>query len=134
MSRGANMRAQISMEFLMVFSLLLVLFLILFSFAGDVSKDMRLKKERLSALNTVDYLALSMNLVYQAGDGALLNVSVRPGVLDGNYNVSVIGRNVLIFWDGFHYSSPLLSDSVNFTASNSTDFSIRNIEGVVVVG
>ena len=122
-----------SMEFVMVFSVLLVLFLLLFSFAGDVSRDMRLKKERLSALNAVDHLALSIDLVHQAGDGALLNVSIRPGVLDGNYNVSVLGRNVLIFWDGAHYSSPLLSDSVNFPSSNSTDFSIRNVNGVVVV-
>lgn len=117
----------------MVFSVLMVLFVFLFSFASDVSRNIHLKKERLSAMEVSDSLALYINLVYQAGEGSFLNVSLNPRIMESTYNISVSGSNLLVFWDASHFSSPLLTDSVALTVSNSTDLIISNRAGVVVL-
>jgi len=127
------MRAQISMEFLVVFSIMLVLFLALFSVAGDLSRDMDVKKEKLSAMDIVDSLALYIDLVHQAGDGASLNVSLAPTIGMSGYNLSVANSSVLVFWKDSVYSSPILSGSVQMNVSNYTDFFVRNVNGVVVL-
>jgi uncharacterized protein (UPF0333 family) len=127
------MRAQISMEFLVVFSIMIVLFMMLFSVAGDLSRDMDLKKEKLAAMDVVDSLALYINLVHQAGNGASLNVSLASTIGGASYNLSAMNRSVLVFWKDSVYSSPILASSVNLSVSNYTDFFIRNINGVVVL-
>lgn len=127
------MRAQVSMEFLVVFSIMIVLFLMLFSVAGGLSRDMDSKKEKLAAMDVVDSLALYIDLVYQAGNGASLNVSLAPTIGGANYSLSVMNQSVLVFWKDSVYSSPLLTGSVNLTLSNYTDFFIRNAGGVVVL-
>jgi len=127
------MRAQISMEFLVVFSVMIVLFMVLFSVAGGLSRDMDAKKDKLAAMDVVDSLALYINLIYQAGDGASLNVSLAPAIGGASYNLSVMNRSVLVFWKDSVYSSPLLASSVNLSVSNYTDLFIRNAGGVVVL-
>ncbi len=111
----------------------MVLFMFLFSVAGDLSRDMDMKKERLSAMDVADSLALYINLVHQAGNGASLNVSLAPTIGGGSYNISVMDRSVLVFWKDSVYSSPLLTGSVNVTVSNNTDFLVHNAGGVVVL-
>jgi uncharacterized protein (UPF0333 family) len=86
------MKAQVSFEFMVVFSALLMIFVVVFvvSFGGNL--NLFQAQDSAAALRNSQSVAAAMNYVYLAGDGASYNFTIA-NVADGE-NITISDYSV----------------------------------------
>ncbi len=126
-----DIRAQVSVEFLIV--LILLLGLLLFSLAvfSEKNEGFILSKENYKARLIANQIAEKANTVLTSGNGA--EVSFRLKKLEG-FEPSVAGNAVRVSWRDNFVDSPLLTNDV--TVNNlalGEGIKIKNQKGEIVI-
>lgn len=134
-------RAQVSVDWIIMFAFLLILLLFMFVTVRDRDAEMISTSTKLYAKAVSDKVAGEINAVYLAGDGTSKTVGLPATLKDGTVYTVIIypeARKVEIRWiyrnQTMHYSSPMLSKNLagNLTRI-SNDISISNSKGVITI-
>ncbi|MFH0884324.1 MAG: hypothetical protein V1861_01280 [Candidatus Micrarchaeota archaeon] len=125
------MKAQASAEFLVVITMLLLIFLIFYVVYIGQASNLARSRELLSTNQEAYALSAAINYVYLAGDGASLNYSLPLHA--GTGNLSVSGAVVESSLGEAVSQSPLLVPISGPTQISSASVVIRNNDGVVSI-
>jgi len=136
-------KAQISTEFVIIVSIALIVFLIIFAIIDKRNDELYSTRTMLYARKEADNLASSINTIFLAGDGAQKTV-LLPETLrdDKNYTINIYPTNHLveITWGSLgknkQYTSPLITADItgNLTSLKSTTLTISNSDGGIIIG
>jgi uncharacterized protein (UPF0333 family) len=126
---GKN-KGQITMEFILTFSLVLMIFLIGIFIYYQRSESNILSEERWSAQKNASNIAKIINAVYLGGDGTTYSEYINWSVGD----IEVEDNSVRVFVSGGEFfSSPIISDNVVWDISTQTGFFVcSKLNGGVV--
>ena len=130
-------RAQVSMDFLIVASVVMILFAAVFSVYTAKKESAAGAESMMSAQSICELAAWKMNSVLQAGNGSSTTLFLPETLSTGeNYSLEVVGHRVEIVWPvsspNQTYSSPVLG-SVAGSLATGEEIKITNKEGVIVV-
>ncbi len=137
-----KMRAQISTEFIMITSVMLIIFLMMFSIIDKRDNEVYSGMAVLSARTEGDKLANNINSVFLAKEGAKKTIILPETLKDGNdYLVAIYpsDRLVEVRWNSLEgtrtYTSTIVTSKVTgyLSAISNTSLTISNIEGGVVI-
>ncbi|MBI4158879.1 hypothetical protein HY500_01320 [Candidatus Woesearchaeota archaeon] len=110
------MKAQITIEFFVIFLALATISLFIFDVIKITDTSNVVDKTGLEARKIADTLAAAINNVYLSGDGTKVNLKLPQG-LDKNksYNLTVYPSEhlVRIVWEGYIYTSPILVGNIS---------------------
>jgi uncharacterized protein (UPF0333 family) len=125
------MKAQVSSEFLVVFSALLLIFVVVFTifFGGNLNLDNA--QDSAASQRNAQSAAAAMNFVYLAGDGASYNYSLTG--LEETENITMSGFSVTSEGDYTSASSPLLDGKMNSSRLEEGKMVISNEAGEIYV-
>ncbi len=122
-------KAQVTGEFMIVLSVMLVLFYIFYALYANQIVISYQADEKIMAMRVASSVQSAINYVFLAGDGASYNTSIRTSGMD----VKII-NGVVEAHSGFSsYYLPLLTNRVNVTTINAGDISIRNNLGAIEI-
>ncbi len=82
------MKAQVSSEFMVVFSALLLIFVVVFTIYAGGSLNLFQAESSVGALRNANAVAAALNYVYLAGDGASYSFTLARMVNDENITIS----------------------------------------------
>jgi len=121
------MKAQVTGEFLVVLSAMLLLFYVFYLLYMDQVANSFQANEKLTAMRIASGIRAAINYVYLAGDGSVYNTTIRTQ----GYNVTLINGVVGVESDFAAYYLPLLTKNVNATTVNQGEVVFRNDDGVI---
>jgi len=127
------MKAQASLEFMVVYSVLFMIFVVVFSIYLGGSLNLFQAQDSMAALRNAHSVAAAMNYVYLAGDGASYGFSLSNTKNEENITMS----DYAVTSERPHASAgaPLLDAEVNVSSISRGDLVISNDGGVIhVVG
>ena len=107
------MRAQVSLEFMVVFSALFAMFLLVFALSFGGNGNLVQIQDSAASMRNAQSIAAAINYVYLAGDGASYNLSIS-NVLNTE-NITVSSHVVSSARRNVYSSAPLLNGKMNFT-------------------
>lgn len=121
------MRAQASLEFLVVYSALLMIFVVIFTVYFGGSLNLFQAQDSVAALRNANSVAAAINYVYLAGDGASYDFTLTNMVEGENVTIS----DYAVTSERPHASAgaPLLDAKVNVSSVNRGDVVISNERG-----
>lgn len=126
------MKAQTSSEFMVVFTALSLLFVVVFVIYFGASINLFQAQDSVAALRNAYAAAAALNYVYLAGDGASYNFSLS-GIVNGE-NITVGDFAVTSERPRSSAAAPLLGADVNVSSLNRGAMVITNRGGGVYVG
>ncbi len=124
------MRAQVAAEFMVVVSVILVLFFMLYMIYSSQLVNSQQANSNIVTMRVASAVQSAIDYVYLAGDGTVYNttietsgtnVTIANGVVEAS---SVYGAAYL----------PLLTDNVNATNISTGNMIVRNSGGVISIG
>lgn len=134
-------KAQISVDFLIVLSIALIMFMFLFKTASDRTQQFDIEASRVYAKELNDRLAQQIKSVYYAGDGSVLHVDL-PNTLanDLDYSINFYPNYHLVEinytagtidsrYSAFVPTSAIYGNLINL----HQPITIRNSNGVIVI-
>jgi hypothetical protein len=124
------MKAQASAEFLVVISVLLLLFIIFYTVYMGLLGNLSISRENLAATRSATSIAAAVNYVYLAGPGASLNFTMPYRAKE---NITIYGLVAESNMGEGHAQAPLLLYSDDVIHISSSSFVIRNDDGVIVI-
>ena len=135
-------KAQISVDLIIVLSILLIIFMSLFATIFQRNTQIASYKKQYYARSLSDKAASEINSVFLAGSGATKTIGLPESMKDNtNYNISIYpnARIVEIRWmhrqETRHYGSPIITSNITGTLTEiSDDFIATNNNGVVEIG
>jgi uncharacterized protein (UPF0333 family) len=127
-------RSQLSVEFIILFSGMLLIFVILFSTYFNKQQELDSQNMLFEAKSITHELAWSINSVHTSGFGTNTSITI-PTTLFGktNFNITNYGNSIWILWTGGSYSYPLITDNVSVTYSKKSQFTVYDSGNGVVV-
>ncbi len=128
------MKAQISSEFLIVYSALLMIFLITFIIYFGGSLSFFQTQDAVTSFRNAQTIAAAINYVYLAGDGASYNLSLTNIVSDESITISeyaVTSKKTRV-----SASAAILDGNVNASsiANGNGTVGITNNKGEINIG
>jgi uncharacterized protein (UPF0333 family) len=126
------MRAQISFEFMIVFSVLLTISMIVFAISSGTDLNLAQIRDSVAALRNAHSAAAAINYVYLAGDGASYNFT--PANIMNGENITLSGHAVTSWRPYATISAPLLDARVNASSLGRGDIIISNNGGEIDIG
>ncbi len=136
-------KAQISTEFVIIVSIALIVFLILFAIIDKRNDELYSTRTALYARQEADQLASSINTIFLAGKGAQKTISLPETLRDDkDYTIDIYPSNHLveITWSSLgnnkHYTSSLITANITGSLSElkNTTLRISNIDGGIIIG
>ncbi|MFA5141591.1 MAG: hypothetical protein WC471_01315 [Candidatus Woesearchaeota archaeon] len=134
-------KAQISVDFLIVLSIALIMFMFLFKTASDRTQQFDIEASRVYAKELNDRLAQQVKSVYYAGDGSVLHVDL-PVTLMNNLDYSInfypayylVEINYTAGTIDSRYSAFVPTSLVSGNLVNiHQPITIRNVNGAIVI-
>lgn len=117
-------KAQTTTEFLVLLSVVLVMFLLAFALYRGRMDNLRHTKALLSAKEVASQVGRTINQVYKGGNTTFHRLYVRPRLENGEeYNLTIRSRRVSVEWDGGVYQYPILAERVYFQGNETFDIS-----------
>ena len=127
-------RSQLSVEFVLLFSGLVLIFVLLFGIYFDKNDELYDQRLRFEAKEIMHEVAFTANIVYLAGPDTNTSL-LLPITLSGKelYDISVYNNSILINWSRGSLTYPLIFDGLTFTSSSTGDYDVYNINGEVFI-
>jgi len=125
------MRAQISSEFMVVYSALLLIFVIVFTIYFGGSLNLFQGLDSVAALRDAQATASAINFVYLAGDGA--SYSFTPSHLADNENITLTAFGVTSERLHGYASAPLIIGKVNASTLGRMSMVITDNRGEIYI-
>ncbi len=138
------MKGQLSMDLMVIASVVLIIFLFLFQLSAQNSENARILGAQLAAQRASEDVARAIDHAWLAGNGSVAH-SQLPDSLPNSlpYNVTIRGRQVLVLYpagDSVRIASAGTATSnvtgINFTlipGSGSRLLNMTNINGTITV-
>lgn len=127
------MLAQVSLEFLILISLLAVIFSLVFYFNSHYSKEINNRKIFYAAQNIADRVAKEIDMAIKFGDGYSRVFYIEEKMLDSvEYNISYSFYRVRVEWSNGKTESKSLAKEIEGEIKKGKNV-IRNIGGKVYV-
>ncbi|VVC02926.1 Uncharacterised protein [Candidatus Bilamarchaeum dharawalense] len=123
------MRAQLSSEFMIVYSALLMIFLVVFVIYFGGSTNLFQAQDSVIALRNAQAVAAAVNYVYLAGDGASYNMALSH--MANDENISISDYSITSMRPDSSASAPILTANVNETTLTRGDIVITNNRGEI---
>jgi uncharacterized protein (UPF0333 family) len=125
----ASRKAQASLEFLIVFSVLLAIFLFVFALSFGGNGNLIQIQDSAASMRNAQSIAAAINYVYLAGDGASYNLAISnvlnvENITLSNHAVSSTRRNA-------YSSAALLNGKMNFTSLGRGNVFLTNNGGEI---
>ena len=136
-------KSQISAEFVIIASIILIVFLIMFSIIHKRNDELYSTRTMLYARQEADKLASNINTIFLAGNNAQKTIALPETLRDDkNYTINIYPSNHLIeiIWSSLgknkQYTSTLITADVtgNLTSLKNTTLTISNSDGGIVIG
>ena len=134
-------KAQVTVDFLIIFAIALIMFMLLFNMAIDKSRQFSMQSSQLYARQLADKIGLEINRVFLAGDGPLKSI-ILPETMHNNidYSINFYPNNRLVEINYTAYGQRATYSSVLFTTqihTNLTNFagaiSVINNNGEIII-
>lgn len=129
--RLAGQAGQVLAEYIVVLTVLFLLFEFSLSIYSGENNSLIHIKENLAANGIAKKIALAIDKIFLAGNGAATIVRVQS---ERDYNISIAGGKVEVWWENTFVDEPLLAGDVaagNYSSGGS--IRIRNNNGAVIV-
>lgn len=127
------MKSQIAVEFLVVFSIIATLSLLILNVVKITDTANVVDEDALDARGIADTLAQQINNVYLLGNGAKADIKLPDSLSkQKNYSISLINHLVSISWDDEIYTVPIIVGNVS-SSFDDKDLQIRNLGGKIVI-
>ncbi|MCX8190024.1 MAG: hypothetical protein N3F05_02230 [Candidatus Diapherotrites archaeon] len=128
---GFLLKAQASVEFMVLLSFLLVIFVFSISIATGQHEVFLSSKKTSEAKLLARTLASEINAVFLAGNGAEKSLFLRNF---GDYNVAFGKHRVFVEWGGSYVSEFIIANDVNApSAMQGKELLLKNISGGVKI-
>lgn len=136
-----SQKSQVSVEFIIILSILLFMFLIVFIVADKRTAEMYNLRTKLYAKIEADKFAADINGVFLAGSGTK-KITMLHGTLKDNsaYNISIYPteHKLEIVWQSSgindHYSAALIAGNISGSLSNlNYPVNVSNVNGGIVI-
>lgn len=121
------MKAQVSSEFMIVYSAVFTLFLVLFFVYFDGSLNLFQTQDRVMALRNAHSIASAINFVYLAGDGASYKFTMSN--IKNQENITVTDYAITSTRPYASAGAPLLDANVNTSTLGRGNITIINNRG-----
>lgn len=123
------MRAQVTGEFMVILSAMLLLFYVFYIlYIGQVSNSWQ-ANEKLVAMRVASGIRSAINHVHLSGDGTVYNTTIRTH----GYNVSINNGVVGVESEFAAYFLPTLTTNINATTVNQGEVIFRNNGGLIEI-
>ncbi|NYZ74537.1 hypothetical protein H0O00_05315 [Candidatus Micrarchaeota archaeon] len=126
------MKAQASLEFMIVYSVLLMIFVVVFTISFGGSLNLFQAQDSALAMRNSHAAAAAMNYVYLAGDGASYNFTRANA--DNRENVTMSAYAVTVWRPLASAAVPLLDGKMNASSLNRSGMLITNNGGEIDIG
>ncbi len=136
-------KAQISTEFIIIVSVALIVFLIIFSIIDKRNDELYSTRTMLYARQEADQWASSINTIFLAGNGAQRRVSLPETLRDDkDYTINIYPSSHLveITWSSLgknkQYTATLITTNITGSLSElkNTSLRISNSDGGIIIG
>lgn len=121
------MKAQVSSEFMIVYSAVFTLFLVLFFVYFDGSLNLFQTQDRIMALRNAQSIASAINFVYLAGEGASYEFTMSN--IKNQENITVTDYAITSTRPHASAGAPLLDANVNTSTLGRGNITITNNRG-----
>ena len=128
----SDKRAQASIEFLIVFSALLGIFLVVFALSFWGEGNLVQIQDSAASMRNAQSIAAAINYVYLAGDGASYNLAIS-NVLDAE-NIALSSHAVSSTRRNAYSSAALLNGKMNFSSLGKGKVVLTNNGGEIDAG
>jgi hypothetical protein len=122
-----HMKAQVSSEFIVVYTALLLIFVVIFSILFGGGFNLFQIQNLVAAQRDAQSIATAINFVYLAGDGASYNFT--PQNLMAGENITISDFGVSVERPYAYASAPVLDAQVNTTSLGGGNIVITNEKG-----
>jgi len=126
------MKAQASLEYMVVMSSLLVVFLLIFALTFGGSGNLSQIQNSAASMRNAQSAAAAINYVYLAGGGATYKMHLS-GVAEGE-NITISPHVVSSARGNAYSSAALLDGKMNFSSLPRGDITISNSGGEIDAG
>ena len=134
-------KGQLSAEFLILLSFILIFFLIVLGLVNQRSAITNQEISNLYAKSIGDRVSQEINSIYLGGDGLSKSIALPTSLKDNtDYYIDILPQlqQVRIFWvredNEQFYSAPLITSNIYGTLTNLTgNINISNDNGVVTI-
>lgn len=123
------MRAQVSSEFMIVYSALFTIFLVVFAIYYDGGLNLFQTQDKINSFRNANSVAAVINYVYLAGDGASYNFTVT-NVLNEE-NITITDHAVTSYRPYASGSAPLINGNVNESTLDEKEVIVTNNQGEI---
>jgi hypothetical protein len=126
------MRAQVAVEFMIIFGIFLVaLIIILIAVWSDVA-DMNRANIELSVNNLLEKVSSKIDTVFLEGDGFSSNITIPETISGLNYSIGMFNGAIWIEVNNITYSKNLLTKNVTGSFNKGQNL-LRNENGEVII-
>ena len=125
------MKAQVSLEYMIVLSLLLTIFLVIMTVTFGFNMNLFQVQDSKAALRNAHSVAAAINFVYLAGDGASYNLTLTNVM--NKENITIHDYSVTSERPYASASAPLLNAKMNTTSIGKGSIKITNDNGEIRV-
>ncbi len=127
-----HMRAQVSSEFVVVYTALMLIFVVVFAILFGGNFNLFQAQDLAASQRDSQSIATAMNFVYLAGDGASYNFTPQNLEAGENLTITAFGVGAQRTYD--YASAPLLDANVNTSSLGSGSIVISNNAGELYIG
>ena len=126
------MKAQAGIEFIVLFSILVLILLGFAMITLNLTVVSKTEKEIEFARSLCKSISTELQIANKIGDGYWRSLELPRTIMGKTYNVSVTNYFVDISWDGKYISCPTSVDSINGSFAAGKNF-IQNNGGIIYV-
>jgi len=124
-------KGQVTIEFIVAVSILLFIFSFSLYAFSEKNKGFTYSKESFNAKLLAQELAGKINAVFIAGDGTEATVLLKN---KGDFNVSISGNSVRVFFGGEYADSKILTGNIIVTSlSLGGKVNVKNKNGGIII-
>jgi hypothetical protein len=112
-------RAQISVDFIVIWSIVLIIFSVMIGIYVSKSNDLTNFAIERDGMDILADFSRNANFVHMAGNGGFVRIWLRPSLASGsNYTLRILGRRAELNWTypGESVSEPLYFSGFNGSA------------------
>jgi len=125
-------KAQSSVEFMIIFAMLLLVMVLAVFIGGNKSTEILTIKTGLEIQSLLDEISGKINTVYIEGHGFSTEMFLPDNIMGVNYTVNVSTNILFITRNDLTYSKMLLTENITGNIVPGTSY-LANVNGVVEV-
>jgi len=125
-------KAQSSIEFIIIFALLLLILVIGATAASVRIYGISIANKELEVSKVLDEVSGKLNLAFLEGDGFRIEMTVPKKILSQNYTINIYKNNIVLWFENSTYSSLLMTENITGSLEKGLNI-LTNVDGGIVI-